>query len=144
MSENKTKALFKILIGAAWIDGSIQTEERDYLRHKADEQGLADDPEIRPLLFELVPVQRDLCYRWIEEYLGSDPSSESCQDLIEALSGLIYSDGNVDTEEAKLLSRIQSLDPASVQINETGGNETGGNALLKSVQNLYREWMNRY
>ena len=67
---DKNKALFKILVGAAWIDGSIQTEERDYLRRKANEQGLADDPEIRPLLFELVQIQRDLCYRWIETIWG--------------------------------------------------------------------------
>ena len=138
MSENKTKALFKILIGAAWIDGSIQTEERDYLRRRAEEQGLVDDPEIRPLLFEFVPVQRDLCYQWIQEYLGAHPSSESCQDLIESISGLIYSDGNVETEEAKLLARIQSLDPA---VTKSETNDVNG--LLRSVQNLYREWMNR-
>ncbi|MEY2977025.1 MAG: TerB family tellurite resistance protein [Prochlorotrichaceae cyanobacterium] len=131
----QNKALFKILVGAAWIDGTIQAEEREYLRRKADEQGLADDPEIRPLLFELVQIQRDICYRWIQEYLGDNPSSESCQDLIEALSGLIYSDGNVDTEEAKLLSRIQSLDPSA---NPT---ESKQNSLLKSVQKLYRDWM---
>ena len=123
-------------MGAAWIDGTIQVEERDYLRRKAHEQGLVDDPEIRPLLFELVQIQRDVCYRWIEEYLGDNPSSESCQDLIEALSGLIYSDGNVDTEEAKLLSRIQSLDP-----NAASADTSKGNTLLKAVQKLYREWM---
>ena len=135
----QNKALFKILVGAAWIDGTIQSEERDYLRRKADEQGLADDPEIRPLLFEMVQVQRDICYKWIEEYLGPNPSSESCQSLIEALSGLIYSDGNVDTEEAKLLSRIQSLDPS----NAAPGDESKENHLLKSVQRLYRDWMNK-
>jgi uncharacterized tellurite resistance protein B-like protein len=134
----KNKALFKILVGAAWIDGSIQAEERDYLRRKANEQGLADDPEIRPLLFELVQIQRDLCYRWIEEYLGTNPSSEKCQDLIEALSGLIYSDGNVDTEEAKLLSRIQSLDP-----NQNATDSSRKNSLLESVQKLYRDWLSR-
>ena len=134
---DKNKALFKILVGAAWIDGSIQTEERDYLRRKANEQGLADDPEIRPLLFELVQIQRDLCYRWIEEYLGENPSSEKCQDLIEALSGLIYSDGKVDTEEAKLLARIQSLDPGATADSSKRSN------LLQSVQKLYRDWLNR-
>lgn len=132
----KNKALFKILVGAAWIDGTIQAEEREYLRRKANEQGLADDPEIRPLLFELVQIQRDLCYRWIEEYLGENPSSDRCQDLIEALSGLIYSDGNVDTEEARLLSRIQSLDPST-----TSADSNRKNSLLQSVQKLYRDWL---
>ena len=132
----KNKALFKILVGAAWIDGSIQAEEREYLRRKAQEQGLVEDPEIRPLLFELVQIQQDQCYRWIEDYLGTNPSSERCQDLIEALSGLIYSDGNVDTEEARLLSRIQSLDPI------TTSDSNRKNSLLQSVQKLYRDWLN--
>lgn len=30
--ENKTKLLIKILVGAAWIDGVIQAEEREYLK----------------------------------------------------------------------------------------------------------------
>ena len=29
---NKTKLLMKIVIGAAWIDGIIHQEERDYLK----------------------------------------------------------------------------------------------------------------
>ena len=46
----KQKLLMKILVGAAWIDGMIQTEEREYLRHKAIANGLADDKEIKSLL----------------------------------------------------------------------------------------------
>lgn len=46
--------LVKILIGAAWIDGRIQPEERQYLRKIAQEKGVANEPEIQPLLHELV------------------------------------------------------------------------------------------
>jgi uncharacterized tellurite resistance protein B-like protein len=132
-ADAKTKGLFKILIGAAWIDGEIQPEEREYLRKKAQEEGLAEDPEIRPLLYELVQVQPDLCYRWVEEYLGANPAPEACQELLESLSGLIYSDGSVEIEEAKLLNRIQELNESSKDFSP--------NVVLKSIQKLYRRWV---
>ncbi|MEB3274322.1 MAG: TerB family tellurite resistance protein [Prochlorothrix sp.] len=128
----KTKALFKILIGAAWIDGEIQPEEREILRSMATEQNLADDPEIRPFLYELVQVQPEQCYQWIEAYLGRNPSHEDCQSLLEAISLLVYSDGSVEVEEARLLSRIQEIDLRS------GQGEFSPAGVLKSIQQLYR------
>lgn len=135
--ETRTKILLKILIGAAWIDGTIQTEERQYLRHLAQEQGLADDPELKPYLYELVQVKPDQCNRWIAEYLGNRPSSERCSDLLEALSGLIYSDGTVEVEEAKLLNRVQEIEAAC------GVEPLSPSAILGSVQALYRNWLDR-
>lgn len=132
---DKTKALLKILIGAAWIDGEIQAEEREMLRKMATEQKLADDPEIRPLLYELVQVQPDQCYHWIEAYLGSHPSHEDCQSLLEAISALVYSDGSIEVEEARLLNRIQEIDLQSSQ------GEFSASGVLKSIQKLYRHWV---
>ena len=66
----KQKLLMKILVGAAWIDGIIQTEEREYLRHKAIANNLAEDKEIKSLLSEIVPVQGPECYQWLSEYFG--------------------------------------------------------------------------
>ncbi|HEY9852369.1 MAG TPA: TerB family tellurite resistance protein [Leptolyngbyaceae cyanobacterium] len=129
------KKLVKILIGAAWIDGKIQPEEREYLHRVAKEKGIEDDPEIKPLLYELRSVSPDECYRWVEEYLGEHPTSEECQNLIEAISALIYSDGNVANEEAKLLSRLQQLDPA----NESP--QTMKTRVLGEIQKLYRRWV---
>jgi uncharacterized tellurite resistance protein B-like protein len=131
--DTKTKSLLKILIGAAWIDGEIQQEERDYLRKKAQDQGLAEDPEIRPLLYELVQVQPELCYRWVEEYLGTHPSPEACQELLESLSGLIYSDGSVEIEEAKLLNRIQEIN--------ANNQDFSPNMILAVIQKLYQRWV---
>ncbi|MGF1477908.1 MAG: TerB family tellurite resistance protein [Cyanophyceae cyanobacterium] len=128
-----TKQLLKILIGAAWIDGMVQPEERRYLRRMAAEQGVADDVEIRPLLFELKPVKPAECYGWLEDYLGDHPSQEDYERLLKAMSALIYSDGNIDTQEAKLLTRLQGLDPAR---------ETPKGVfyrLLKIIQKLYRQ-----
>jgi uncharacterized tellurite resistance protein B-like protein len=108
----KTKQLVKILIGAAWIDGVIQPEERNYLRQTAQQHNLQDEPELKILLSELKPVTPQECYQWLEDYLGENHSEEDYQQLLESLSGLLYSDGDIQTQEAKLLTTLQELDPA--------------------------------
>lgn len=130
-----TKTLVKILIGAAWLDGRIQPEERKYLQQVAQAKNLADDPEIRPLLHELRTVQPTECYEWIQEYLGDRPSAEAYQSLIEAISGLVYSDGDVAVEEARLLNKMQSL-----HSEDTDDRNDRGNA-IKTIQRLYRRWV---
>lgn len=137
MVNANTKNLVKILIAAAWIDGKIQPEERQYLQQVANEKGVATDPEIQPLLHELRAVQPTECYKWVKEYLGDRPSAEDCQDLIESISGLIYRDGEVAIEEAKLLTKLESLNPAN------GTPQAGYNHVLKEIQKLYRHWVNR-
>ena len=135
VSNSHVKNLVKILIGAAWIDGRIQPEERQYLREIAQAKGLAADPEIKPWLYELVPVKPNQCYEWVKEYLGDRPSLEECETLIEAISGLIYSDGEVAVEEAKLLTKLEELSKSrdSTQPIYT--------SLLKQIQKLYRRWV---
>lgn len=130
------KQLVKILIGAAWIDGKVQPEEREYLQSVAKQAGVANDPEIQPLLYELRAVLPDECYCWVKEYLGDRPSTDDYQRLIEGLSALIYSDGEVATEEAKLLTRLQFLDPANT------ASKSEPNSILKAIQTLYRRWVN--
>lgn len=137
IANSNVKNLVKILIGAAWIDGKIQPEEREYLHRVAKEKGVADDPEIKPLLYEFRSVEPKECYRWVEEYLGDRPTSQQCQDLIEAISALIYSDGEVANEEAKLLTMLQQLDP---------GHESAQpiqSRVLGEIQKLYRRWVDR-
>jgi uncharacterized membrane protein YebE (DUF533 family) len=128
-----TKKLMKILIGAAWIDGIIQPEERVYLKKMATENGLSEDKEIKLLLTEIKQIKAEQCYQWLEEYLGEKRNEEDYQELMNAISALIYSDGKVDSEEAKLLTRLQMLDPA----NES--HQTVFDRLLKGIQKLYRE-----
>ncbi|MFN6570896.1 Tellurite resistance protein TerB [Nostoc minutum NIES-26] len=135
VTDSNVKNLVKILIGAAWIDGRIQPEERQYLREIAQAKGLATDPEIKPWLYELVPVQPKECYAWVKDYLGDRPSLEDYENLIEAISGLIYSDGDVAIEEARLLTKLQELG----KLNES--NQPAFNALLKQIQKLYRRWV---
>ncbi|BAY09637.1 tellurite resistance TerB family protein [Calothrix sp. NIES-2098] len=135
VTNSNVKNLVKILIGAAWIDGVIQPEERQYLREIAQAKGVATDPEIKPWLYELVPVQPKECYGWVQEYLGDRPSMEDCVSLIEAISGLIYSDGDVAIEEARLLTKLQEISKASEST------QSAHTALLKQIQKLYRRWV---
>lgn len=130
--KNNVKTLVKILIGAAWLDGKIQPEEREYLHRIAKEKGVSEDPEIQPLLYELRSVKSEECYQWLQDYLGDQPSSAECQHLIEAISGLIYSDGAIANEEARLLTRLQQLD---------AGTETPSSLhskILSAIRKLYR------
>ncbi|MBK1987790.1 TerB family tellurite resistance protein [Sphaerospermopsis aphanizomenoides BCCUSP55] len=129
------KNLVKILIGAAWIDGRVQPEERQYLREIAQAKGLANDPEIKPWLYELVPVKPNQCYEWVKDYLGDRPSLEDCENLIEAISGLIYSDGEVAIEEARLLTKLEELSKSHELT------QPGHVTLLKQIQKLYRRWV---
>ncbi|MEA5571152.1 TerB family tellurite resistance protein [Calothrix sp. UHCC 0171] len=133
ITDSSVKSLVKILIGAAWIDGVMQAEERQYLRHIAEEKGIANDPEIKPWLYELVQVKPDEFYQWVHEYLGDRPSNEECENLIQTISGLIYSDGEVATEEAKLLNKLMKIHEDS--------NQPIANTVLKQVQKLYRRWV---
>ncbi|NEU75180.1 TerB family tellurite resistance protein [Hassallia byssoidea VB512170] len=134
-ANSSVKNLVKILIGAAWIDGRIQAEERQYLREIAQAKGLASDPDIKPWLYELVPVQPDECYKWVKDYLGDRPTNEDYERLIEAISGLIYSDNEVAVEEARLLTKLQQLSTAN------DSTQPGHNAILKQIQKLYRRWV---
>jgi hypothetical protein len=134
-ANSNVKNLVKILIGAAWIDGKIQAEERQYLREIAQAKGLASDPDIKPWLYELVPVEPNECYKWVKDYLGDRPTNEDYENLIEAISGLIYSDGEVAIEEARLLTKLQELSTAN------DSTQPGHNAILKQIQKLYKRWV---
>ena len=107
--QNSTIQLFKIIVGVAWIDGKVQTQEKDYLRRLAQEQGIEKDPEIYPLIHGLKEVSTEECYQWITDFVGKNPNRETLNQLIEDISGLVYSDGEMDTAEAKILNNIQNM-----------------------------------
>lgn len=130
---NKTKLLMKIVIGAAWIDGIIHKEEREYLKKMAQETELINDPEIKCLLSEIKPISINQCYEWLELYLGKTHNTKDYQKLLESVSGLVYSDGDIDVEEAKLLHYLQDLDPQ----NQSPQSIFKG--LLNSVKKMYRQ-----
>ncbi|ASC69397.1 hypothetical protein XM38_003240 [Halomicronema hongdechloris C2206] len=130
-----TPQLLRILIGVAWIDGAVQSEERQYLHQLAARYHLEQHPMVRPLLKELVAVNPEQCYQWIRDYLGDTPTPQDCEALIEAISGLIYSDGEVAAEEATLLNRLQNLQPTS-----TNGHHLHSQ-VIRALRRLYQGWL---
>jgi hypothetical protein len=135
------RSLLKILIGVAWLDGEIQPEERQYLSKVAQADHLADvttaveklDPEIDSLLTGTTKVTLTECEQWIEDYLG-DRSIHDDDQLIEAISGLIYSDGDVAIAEANLLVNIQS-EPSSAPSTKQ--------PLVTKIRQLYQNWVQK-
>jgi uncharacterized tellurite resistance protein B-like protein len=128
--------LLKVLIGVAWIDGQVQDSERSLILQIAQEQGLAEDPVISDLLNNMGdrPVQLNDCQRWIHDYLGDRPSPANYQQLLEALSGIIYSDNDVATAEAQLLMNYQQLDP---QLQPA--NLSVGQTILAKLRTVYQK-----
>lgn len=135
MTADARVTLLKILLGAAWIDGKMQPEEREYLHQIAQETGVADSPELQPLLHEFVAVSPAECYRWIQEYLGDRPTSIECRQLIQAIATLIFKDGNVASEESKLLANLQLLDSMASLPEERQS------AVLSTIHKLYTQWL---
>ena len=126
----QARSLLKILIGVAWLDGQIQPQERQYLTTLAQAHQIDRDPEIDTLLTSPTQVTLDECERWIQAYLG-DRSIYDDDELIEAISGLIYSDGDVATAEADLLVNIQSTPTAGVSTPQP---------LIAKIRQLYQNW----
>jgi uncharacterized tellurite resistance protein B-like protein len=112
--ESQERLLVKILIGVAWLDGEIQPEERAYLAKVAQTHHL-EDPAIAALLS--TPISQQECEEWIETYLAqslsSDKSADSHERLLEAIGGMIYSDGDVAMAEAKVLMDLQPSEPST-------------------------------
>jgi len=125
--ENKTKQLFKLLIGAAWLDGVIDTKEREYLHKMVRENALADDPEIKILLSEINPIPSEQCYQWLEEYLGENHRSDDYQQLLESLSALIYVDNDIAIQEAQFLTYLETLESDQSVFHQ----------ILRNIQKMY-------
>ncbi len=127
--QSQSQLLLKILIGIAWLDGEIQPEERQYLSKVAHAHQLDHDTEVEPLLTGTMKVTAAECEQWIQAYLG-DRSIHDDDRLIEAISGLIYSDGDVAIAEAQLLVNIQSQ-PVSTKPSQE--------SVVSKIQQLYRK-----
>lgn len=100
----ENKQLLKILVGVAWIDGSLELGEKEYIAQVAREKALTEDPEIKALLSDTKPVEAEQCFNWLQDYLGSNPNSYQFETLNEALEILVSSDAKVDEQEQELLA----------------------------------------
>jgi uncharacterized tellurite resistance protein B-like protein len=134
-AESQERLLVKILIGVAWLDGEIQPEERAYLSKVAQTHHLAD-PEIATLLS--TPISQKECQEWIETYiaysLSLDKSDDSCDRLLEAISGMIYSDGDVATAEAQILMSFQEAETPT---------DRNPPLVITKLRQLYQNWVKK-
>ena len=108
LTQNSDRDVFEILVATAWIDGRIQPEEKVLLNKIASENNLEFSED---LLNSSYYSASDRCYELLTKYLGQHPTSEDYQHLLSAVSSLIYSDNDIATEEASLLTQMQNLDP---------------------------------
>jgi uncharacterized tellurite resistance protein B-like protein len=133
--ESQERLLVKILIGVAWLDGEIQPEERAYLSKVAQTHHL-EDPEIATILS--TPISQKECEDWIETYLAQslslDKSANSHERLLEAIGGMIYSDGDVAIAEAKILMDLQA--PASSTNQDSS-------PFISKLRQLYHHWVKK-
>lgn len=131
LAENN-RDLLEILVAVAWIDGEIQPEERKFLEKIAVQQNINSATELQDLLVKHRDSSSDRCYQLLEKYLGSKPEPADYDNLLSAVSKLIYSDDDIATEEASLLTKMQNLNPQNLKSASTFDRVIG------KIQKLYR------
>jgi uncharacterized tellurite resistance protein B-like protein len=132
-TQSQSRLLIKILISVAWLDGEIQPQEREYLAKIIQTHQLDGAADIDSLLAGKLKISVAECEQSIQAYLGDRPIHDDDR-LIEAISGLIYSDGDVAMAEAKLLVNIQSV-PSSTPSTKP--------ALIDNIRQLYHNWLQK-
>ena len=136
-SVEKERDLLEILVAIAWIDGEIQPEEKKFLKNIATEHNLQSATELQDLFEKQQDSSAERCYRLLEKYLGSNPNPADYENLLSAVSKLIYSDNDIATEEAALLTKIQNLDPQNSQ------SRSAFDKAIAKIQRLYLTGLKR-
>ncbi len=133
LAQNADRDLFKILVAVAWIDGEIQVEERAFLEKIAAEKNIQLPSQTEALLTHPQVTSTAQCYQLLREYMGTHPNSQDYHHLLSAVSSLIYSDNDIATEEADLLTQIQNLDPQNSNSNSTF------DRIIAKIQQIYQK-----
>ncbi|MEA5515969.1 carotenoid oxygenase family protein [Nodularia sp. UHCC 0506] len=111
------KQLLKVLFGVAWLDGVLEPGEKLYLQQVANQKGLAEDPEIKPLLAG-EPVQYQEAYACLQAYLGTNPSDEDYDELCQSLETLTALDSAVEGIETELLASIPKREARQLTLKQ--------------------------
>ncbi len=134
---NNNQNLLQILVAIAWIDGEIQSEEKEFLSKIALEGNICSPIELEEMLEQNQDSSSEKCYQLLAAYLGNKPSSEDYNNLLSAISRLIYSDNDIATEEASLLNQIQNLDPQNSPQNSVF------DRVINKIQKLYQAGLSK-
>ncbi len=138
LAKNNSQNLLEILVAVAWIDGEIQPEEKKFLESIAREQGISSEIELKDLITNYADASSGTCYQLLEKYLGDNPNKADYESLLTAVSKLIYSDNNIATEEALILTQIQNLDPNNLK------NHSAFDKTISIIQKLYQVGLSKY
>lgn len=138
LAKNNSQSLLEILVAVAWIDGEIQSEEKEFLEKIAIEQDINSATELQGLIANYSNSSSATCYQLLEKYLGDNPSQADYESLLMAVSKLIYSDNNIATEEALILTQIQNLDPNNLK------NHSTFDKTISIIQKLYQVGLSKY
>ncbi len=138
LAKNNSQNLLEILVAVAWIDGEIQPEEKKFLESIAREQGISSEIELKDLITNYADASSGTCYQLLEKYLGDNPNKADYESLLTAVSKLIYSDNNIATEEALILTQIQNLDPNNLK------NHSTFDKTISIIQKLYQVGLSKY
>lgn len=98
--------MLKIVIGAAWVDGTLQPQEATYLEAIMDRHGFSHDRELLALLQR--PVAMTLTERWLVEFLA-DATPTQRQILLGAIGNLLYADRRITDAEHNLLDDLHTM-----------------------------------
>lgn len=101
------RPILRLLIGAAWLDGDMQPEERSYLQGLLAKYQLSTDPEFQDLMSRQVPITPAIFEQWLSAYLRQHPRREDVEALLEQISSVIYADSHIDAREAAVLCEIE-------------------------------------
>jgi hypothetical protein len=131
------KLMLKILIGSAWIDRHLESEEVNYLSKVLTRFNLDHDSELQALLKMAVPVEQT--ERWLVAYLKDTPETERLK-LLAAVGNLLISDQEVSDVEHDLLDEFHEL-MASIPAPPESSVSPSTNAaprLLKQIGQFFR------
>lgn len=136
-TKNNNQNLLKILVAIAWIDGEIQSEEKKFLSKIANDHNVCSATELEKMLEQNQDSSPEKCYQLLEEYLGTNPNPKDYDNLLSAVSSLIYSDNDIATEEASVLNKIQNLDP------QNSSNNSVLDKVIGKIQQLYQAGLSK-
>lgn len=133
MAEEKALATLKVILGAAWADGSLQPEELPILKRAVQHLGLSDYPNLRQLI--QTPMTGEDYRQAFRDYLSFYPSQEERQTLLNLVTELVYIDDQISPEESTILEQLRQslhdLEPEDDNLN------------LSQFQNLFSRLLER-
>ena len=103
----KALAIMKVLLAAAWADGTLQLEELPALKQAITDLGLAESEEIQGLVQQ--PISPPLYRQFFQDYLKLHPSEAERQYLLKWVTQVIYADDQVSVEEAYILDELREI-----------------------------------